>query len=229
MRAFSAKPSAIDMPVAEAAGATPRRRECDARGGRRECRRSCRTVESSASREEALVREERVEREAAVPLAQDEAVAFRPARVAGVEPQHVVVQHAQDLDERKRGADVAALAGFERADDRPAQRQRPGVEADRHRIGHVRTGTGCRRIRGRLERSSPAPLQAVPAAARHPAWEKRSGKKSLTRISAHFKPNRDTPGARARRAPAARRKRPATWSAKRRFSASPSAIAGWRR
>ena len=59
-------------------------------------------------REEALVREHGVERETAVALAEDAAIAAGPLRFARVEAQHVVVEDAEDVDARERRADVAA-------------------------------------------------------------------------------------------------------------------------
>src|SRR5581483_46262 len=50
--------------------------------------------------DETLVGEQRVEREAAVALAEDAAVALGPVRPRGVVAHHVVVEDAQDLDQR---------------------------------------------------------------------------------------------------------------------------------
>ena len=70
---------------------------------------------------EALFGEHDILRDAAVALAQDHAVAARPFRLVGAIAQHVVVEHAHDLDERHRGADMAALAAVQRAHREPAQ------------------------------------------------------------------------------------------------------------
>ena len=60
-------------------------------------------------------------RDAAMTLAQNHAITSGPFRLVGAKAQHIVVEHAQDLDERHRGADMAALAAVQRAHREPAQ------------------------------------------------------------------------------------------------------------
>src|SRR5262249_3280627 len=80
-------------------------------------------------RKEALLLEQHIQGDAAVPLAQDEAVATGPFRVLRVVAQHAVEQHPQHLDERQRRADVAAPAALEHAHDLAAQM--PGALVER--------------------------------------------------------------------------------------------------
>ena len=65
-------------------------------------------------REIALVGEHCIEREAAVPFDQDEAVAARPFWLGRPMPQNIVVEHADYFHDRERGSDVAALALVDR-------------------------------------------------------------------------------------------------------------------
>ena len=62
-------------------------------------------------REEAAQRERRVQGAAAVALAQDEAVAFRPLRTRGIDLEDAAVEHGQKVRHRKRAADVGRLCG----------------------------------------------------------------------------------------------------------------------
>ena len=82
-------------------------------------------------REEALLGEDHVERKAAMPLAQNEAVAALQRGIARVEVQHAVVEHPQNLDQRERRCEVAAAGGVHDLDDAPAQRDRALVERGR--------------------------------------------------------------------------------------------------
>ena len=77
---------------------------------------------------ETLFGQHDIERDAAMALAQDHAIAARPFRFVGAIAQDVVVEHAHDLDERHRRADMAALAAVQRAHDQPAQIFRALVE-----------------------------------------------------------------------------------------------------
>jgi hypothetical protein len=52
-------------------------------------------------REEPLFLQHDVKRDAAVSLAQDEAVPFGPVRAACIEAHHSVEQHAQHFDDRQ--------------------------------------------------------------------------------------------------------------------------------
>ena len=79
----------------------------------------------------ALVGQHDIERDAAVPLAQDHAVAVMPRRLCGPIAQDVVVEHAHDLDQRHRRADMASLAAFKRAHHQLAQIFRPLIERRR--------------------------------------------------------------------------------------------------
>jgi hypothetical protein len=80
-------------------------------------RRALHAATPTSGRKEALVREHRVERQAAVTFAQDAAVALGPARFVAAYAQHVVVEHAQNFDQRERRADVSAPAADQRIDD----------------------------------------------------------------------------------------------------------------
>jgi hypothetical protein len=60
------------------------------------------------AREKSLVGQERVERQAAMSLAQNAAIAVDPPGPGGIVAENVVVQDAQDLDERIGRADVPA-------------------------------------------------------------------------------------------------------------------------
>ena len=53
-------------------------------------------------------------------LAEDEAVAVRPLRVRRVHVQDVVVEHAANLHDRERRADVPAPAAHQHLQDEPA-------------------------------------------------------------------------------------------------------------
>src|SRR5579863_1777066 len=103
-----------------------------------EDRRSAAEPVEFIEREKALVGQNRVEREASVPLAEDRTIAVGPLRLAGPVGQDVVVEHAHDLDKRERRSDVAAAAALERTQDQPAQVQRPLVQT-------IRGYTDCRR------------------------------------------------------------------------------------
>ena len=61
-------------------------------------------------REKAPVCQDGIERQAAVALAQDEAVAIGPAGFAGAMPQEIVVEDANDLDQGKSRTDVTPPA-----------------------------------------------------------------------------------------------------------------------
>ena len=140
-------------------------------------------------REESLVRQNRVERQAAVPLAQQEPVAPWPPRISGIVAQHIVVHHAQDLYQREGGADVTALPRFERADDRAPQRFRSIVQLNRERIAHSRTSNGLLAYSPARRPTSACALPSCVARHSHAAGTNRSGRKSFNRISAHLRPN----------------------------------------
>ena len=61
-------------------------------------------------REEAAIGEDGVERQAAVPLAQDETVSIAPTGFDGPVPQKVVVEDTDDLHQGKSGADMTPPA-----------------------------------------------------------------------------------------------------------------------
>ena len=83
---------------------------------------------SSDSGKESAIGQQRIEREAAVALAQDRAVAVGIARVLRIDPQDVVVEHADDFDQRQRRADMAAPGGAHRAQHQPPQIEAALVE-----------------------------------------------------------------------------------------------------
>src|SRR5439155_5842100 len=82
-----------------------------------------------AVREKTLVREDGIEREAAVALAQYAAVALFPLWVLRIEAEHVVVEHAEDFDERVGGADVAAARVLQHAHTDPPKVFRALIES----------------------------------------------------------------------------------------------------
>jgi hypothetical protein len=65
-------------------------------------------------REETLLGQHDILRDAAVPFRQDAAVALRPVRLGGAVAQDVVIEDAHDLDQRHRRADMPAGAAVER-------------------------------------------------------------------------------------------------------------------
>jgi hypothetical protein len=75
-----------------------------------------------------LLREKHVKREAPMSLAQDETVAVFPARPLRVVAQHVVVENAQDLDQRERGCEVAAAGAIHDFDDFAPEFERSRVQ-----------------------------------------------------------------------------------------------------
>src|SRR5262249_51719147 len=72
-------------------------------------------------REEAAVGEHGIEREAAMALAQDEAIALAPARFGRPIAQEVVVKDSDDFDERQRGPDMSTPALLDGAEDQAPQ------------------------------------------------------------------------------------------------------------
>ena len=66
--------------------------------------------------EEALIGQHGVKREAAMAFAQDAAVAVGIAGALRINPQDVVIEDTQDLNQRERGADMAAATTFQRVD-----------------------------------------------------------------------------------------------------------------
>ena len=137
---------------------------------------------SSPSVEEALVRQHGIERQAAVPLAQDEAVALGPVRLGRVVAQEVVVEDADDLDQGKRRPDMPAPAVLDGAKDEAPQVPAPIVQ--RRLLNQVEVG----RI---LQRSlmlhasrllSDRPSSAIFKLARVPmAWESAFGRRARGR------------------------------------------------
>jgi hypothetical protein len=83
--------------------------------------------------EKPLVGEDCVEREAAVSLAQDEAVSAAPIGLLRTVAQHIVIEDAQNLDRRHRGADMSAIAAHQPAHHQAPQMQRPLVKGSRRR------------------------------------------------------------------------------------------------
>ena len=201
------------------------------RDGRRAGRRSCRTSRARPPGKNPLSARSGVEREAAVPLAQDRTGRARTiAGCFGSIAQHVVVEHAQDLDERERGADVAALPPSSVRMIGPAQRQRAIVELGRVAGGSfmsVADGRVRHASVGRGETAGQRQLRAcrVPAVGRHsaisPARSVRAGNRS-SRISAHLQAEQRIYEPRAvREAIGSPRQRAAARAArKRRFSGS---------
>jgi hypothetical protein len=62
-----------------------------------------------------------------VPLAQDEAVPFRPIRFLGPHGEYLIVKYAEDLDDRQRRSDVSA-PGAKAVDDQRTKILRALVE-----------------------------------------------------------------------------------------------------
>jgi hypothetical protein len=79
--------------------------------------------------EETLVGKDCIQREAAVPFAQDASITTEPSRVCRIEPKNVVVQNTERFDERECGAQMAALATIQTAHYEAAQCERALVEA----------------------------------------------------------------------------------------------------
>ena len=168
MRAASAMPTPIDRPwpSAPVEASTPGTLPASGWPPRIESRRQ--NVSSVSSGKKPLSASIDVERDAAVALAEDHAVAPAPVRLCGPVAQHVVVEHAHDLDQRQRRADMAALAAGKRAHDQPAQIVRALVErrgwqacSERslsalHAIAQSSTLRQCRkRTRARVELAAP--------------------------------------------------------------------------
>src|SRR5204863_161032 len=118
-------------------------------------------------REKPFVRQNRVERQAAVPFAQQEPVAPWPPRISGVVAQHIVVHDAQDLHQREGGADVTALPRCERADDRAPQRFRSIVQLNRERIALWKPKSDGLSVRASTTIGSSNAMPACLAAPRH--------------------------------------------------------------
>ena len=72
-------------------------------------------------REKTLLRQQHIERQAAVSFAQDKTVPLRPARVGRVIFQNLVVKDTEHFHQRERRTDVAAPARFDHAHDLAAQ------------------------------------------------------------------------------------------------------------
>lgn len=73
-------------------------------------------------------------------LAQNEAVAARPARIRRIVAHELVVENANDLDQREGRADMAAAALLDRPEDQPAQMAAACIQRlllDRVEIGVV--------------------------------------------------------------------------------------------
>ena len=79
-------------------------------------------------RKKARFREQHIQRQAAVALAEDEPVPFRPLRVGRVKAQEFIEQHAQDFHKGKGRADVAPAAVPQHVQDLPAQFDGTGVQ-----------------------------------------------------------------------------------------------------
>ncbi len=160
-------------------------------------------------------------------LAQDHAVAAGPFRLLRPVAQHVVVEHAHDLDERHRRADMAALAAVERrarpagADPSSARRAaasavrrprwpRPCIAIDHSFIVVRRPAPAWR---APCQVAGPWPRSSLPVAPASTRRCQRSGRNSLSRIehpaqrrTAADRPP-DAPRSVRRRRRAARRRR----------------------
>jgi hypothetical protein len=82
----------------------------------------------SFNRNKALVGQQDIERETTVALAQDHAIAFVPFRFRWAIAQHVVIEHAHDLNKGHRRANVTAPATVKSAHDQPTQMLRPFIQ-----------------------------------------------------------------------------------------------------
>src|SRR5689334_2095924 len=71
--------------------------------------------------EESAIGEQRIERQTTVSLAEDRAVAVRIARVVWIDPQHVVVENTDHLDQRQRRTDMSASRGADGTEYQAAQ------------------------------------------------------------------------------------------------------------
>src|SRR5262249_11969682 len=130
----------------------------------------------------------RIQGKTAVPLAEDAAIALRPARLLRTNAQHVVVEHAHDLDQRQGGAKMAAAGGNRGRDDHLAQRLRSRIEGSCRRLRlegsfthpllrASRSRAFCNWVAWLARRSSAAPACARRAQA--------SGRNSLSSIIHH--------------------------------------------
>src|SRR5450759_3834555 len=82
----------------------------------------------SFNRNEALVGQHDIERETTVALAQDHAFALVPFRFRRAIAEHVVIEHAYDLDQGHRRADMTAPATLKTAHDQPTQMLRAFIQ-----------------------------------------------------------------------------------------------------
>ena len=91
-------------------------------------------------REEAPIRQDGVERQTAMALAQDEAIALAPVRLGRIVAQEVVIEDANDLDQGKRRPDMPSPAILDgpknQAPEMPATLVQ-GFKLDRIEIGLV--------------------------------------------------------------------------------------------
>src|SRR5215468_6027118 len=84
-----------------------------------------------ALRKEPLVSQKCIERQAAMALAQNTAVAARPPRIRSIVFQHVIVENSENLHERKRRAQMAAIRSLYRFHDLPSKLPTPLIQRRR--------------------------------------------------------------------------------------------------
>ena len=109
-------------------------------------------------REEAAIGEDGIERQAAMPLAQDEAIPLGPPGLCGPVPQEVVVKHPDDLDQRERRPDMASAAFL---DARKISRRRCRLRSSRVRVDRLKIGI--------IVEQRPI-FHATAILSEHPAW-----------------------------------------------------------
>src|SRR5437763_921117 len=72
-------------------------------------------------RKEFLIREDGVESEAAMPLAQNASIPFLPLRIFCIVAQNIIVEDSKNLNERECRAHMAASERLEHPNDGPSQ------------------------------------------------------------------------------------------------------------
>ena len=77
-------------------------------------------------------------------FAENHSIALGPLWIAGAKAKDIVVEDADDFDERHRGTDVTAASAFEGAHNQTAQVFRPLIERGGRRLAAA--GHACSHI-----------------------------------------------------------------------------------
>src|SRR5882762_4157285 len=110
------------------------------------------------NREEAPIGQHGVERQTAMALAQDEAIALPPQRIGRLVPQKVVIKDANDLDQRKSRADMASPAILDGAKYQTAKMPATLIQRlklDRIQVGVIAQQSPILHARTILSKSAP--------------------------------------------------------------------------